>query len=218
MNASSRLSQPGRRWRDIRVSLGQPGVMPWLAVGIILLAALLMPPSPVGRLCAFASLTTAIVLLAVARSWRNQRWLSEGILLCSTLVAVGLGIAKAPASLQVGAAPVILIFASLGILTWSEWRFAPDFGQTGVYWAVIGGIRGALWAGLGLGIAMVLRTAFQLPTGLTTTLVYVGGAAIGRWCGSLLMPARYPLTGHPAAPHAPSDLRPRDPADWWKHG
>jgi hypothetical protein len=218
MNFSSRLSPSGRHWRQIRRGLGQPGLMPWLAAGVILITALLMPPSPVGRLWALAAVTAAIVLLAFARSWRNQRWLTESILLCATLVAVGMGIARAPASLQIGAAPVLLIFVSLGILTWSEWRFAPDFGQIGIYWAVIGGIRGALWVGLGLGIAMLLRTAFHLPTGLTTTLVYVGGAAIGRWFGYLLVPARYPLGNDPlCAPQRPPDLRPPDSADWWKH-
>jgi hypothetical protein len=218
MNSCSRLPQTGGRWREFCASLGQPGLIPWLAAGVILTATLLMPPTRGGRLCAFASLTTAIVLLASARNWRSQRRLTEVILLSSTLAAVGLGLAKMPASLQIGAAPVILIFVSLGILTWSEWRFAPDFGQTGIYWAVIGGIRGALWAGLGLGIAMVLRTAFHLPTGPTTTLVFVSGAIIGRWFGFLLVPARYPLGGSPTpVPHDHPDLRPRDTADWWKH-
>ncbi|MCB1104533.1 MAG: hypothetical protein H7A44_04830 [Opitutaceae bacterium] len=202
------------------ITISRPGLMAWSAVSVICLLAWLLPDSETGNLLAATALATGIVLLATARCWRNQRWLTENILLLPALLATGLSITHTPDMVQVGLTPVLLIFTALPILAWNEWRFAPDFGQTGFMWALTGGVRGTLWAGLGLAIAMIMRAVFNLDTGMATAAIYAGCAGLGRGCGALLMPLNYSM--HPAVnltfvaeSHSATHTEDNS-ADWWK--
>lgn len=206
--------------RNALLALGQPGLMAWITAGAILLATGLLPSSERGRLFISPAVATAVLLLATARAWRSQRRPAEFILLGGLLTLTALGVTRMPEVLQLGFTAIIMVLASLIVLSWVEWRFAPDFGQEGRYWAIEGGAYSALWSGLGLALAMIACAALKQYTGIGASLLYACGAIVGRAFGCFVAPPYYayidPATHvlHPEKGDADDETI----GDWWKKG
>ena len=121
-------------------------------------------------------LATAVLLLATGSSWRaRRRWVE--------LVGLGAGISLLafllswlPRVIFIAALPSASILTALLVFAGCEWRFAPDYGQTGFTWAIHAAVRPTLVAALGVAAGfwpmLLLRQspAFSLVCTLTVII------------------------------------------------
>jgi hypothetical protein len=172
--------------------LGQPGGTPWLVALLLTTAAWWLPVESDHRVAKAALMVTAILMLATGRSWRPRRTLTDLLMLGSSVCAVGALMSRAPFAWQIGFSPVAMTVAILISLAADEWRFAPDWGQQGVHWALIAGVTGTLWSGLGMGVAMVIIGAAARNEVTFAPAVYAAGALVG-WAFGRSLQRRSPF-------------------------
>lgn len=102
------------------------------------------------RLLCFAQLLLlAILLLATGRTWRVYRTLFETIGLGAGILILMSGLSWLPTVVGLAALPSASVGVTLLVLAASEWRFAPDVGQSGFSWAVRAAVRPTLGAAFG---------------------------------------------------------------------
>lgn len=94
-------------------------------------------------------LTTALLLLATGSTWRARRLWFESIGLGTGLILLALALGWLPRLVAAGILPSASICVAWLVLALSEWRFAPDRGQTGFAWALQATLRPTLGTGFG---------------------------------------------------------------------
>jgi len=120
-------------------------------------------------------LPTAILLLATGSSWRARRGWAEAVGLGAGGFLLAITFSWLPPVVFTALLPCTSILAALLVLAWSEWRFAPDRGQTGFAWALQAALRPTLGAALGAAagywpVVFLSHSPF-LPIFCTLTLV-----------------------------------------------
>lgn len=115
-------------------------------------------------------LATAMLLLATAGFWRVRRQWVESIGLGAGMLLLVLPLGALPRGDWLAVLPIASLLMALGVLAASEWRFAPDCGQTGRLWALPAAARPALGAGFGLIPSYALLPFFTAADGLPSLL------------------------------------------------
>jgi hypothetical protein len=169
-----------------------------------------------------------LILLATAKGWRTERRQVEALALGVSLTVAVVLMGRAPLPLQIGLTPLVMMAIVLGVLGFSEWQFAPDWGQKGMSWFIVEAVRGAMWAGLGLAIAMLglaLTQALAWTSSAHTwinVLLYGVGAFAGRTLDLLVHPRPNRSLAALREGDPPRSVRNpgagQDAADWWKLG
>lgn len=180
-------------------ALKEPGATAWIATAFLSTTALLLLADHRGHLMTAVISVTAVLLLSTGRGWRNHKVVAENIVLISALLVAGVSLTKGPGVVQIGLTPLAMVVVSLTTVAWSEWRFSPDFGQQGLFWAISESARATLWAGLGLIAAMFVCALLEVRAGIGVAITYALGAWAGRSFGLALVPARHSRRAKPPA-------------------
>ena len=93
--------------------------------------------------------STAVLLLATGRSWRARRLWCDCIGLGAGVFTLGFFLSALPPRLFVVALPAASLGVAFAVFALNAWRFAPDFGQTGVRWLLSLAARPTLGCALG---------------------------------------------------------------------
>ncbi len=107
-------------------------------------------------------LTLAILLLATASAWRARREWVERIGLATGIFSLTAALSRLPPAVFAATFLPASVIVTLVVFAASEWRFAPDCGQTGFTWAIQAAARPTLLAALGA--AAGLAALRLLPT------------------------------------------------------
>ena len=227
MSAQSLGEKPNSMWKEatsrlspVALTFAKPGGLAWTLVLTLAGCAWLLRSTAAGQMWSAVIVASTTLLLATARSWRGCRRTNERISLVAGITLVGLFIVRTPPTLQIGLTPVLLTLTVLVVLSWHEWRFAPDHGQEGIYWAVAESARGTLWAGLGMSVAMMANAIVDPECLWLHTLLFGGGALVGRNFGLLVAPTCYAANSSldsTRLTHKRGSIEdPSSSADWWK--
>ena len=219
--AQAALTAPASagRLRRVADALARPGGLAWtVALGLAASAALLETLEP-SHLAAAGVAATAVFALATTGLWRGDRRRAETALLGASLLLLTLLVLRLPAALQTGLTPVAALLASLGVLTWSEWRFAADAGQSGFGWALSEGAFRTFWCGLGIASGLFFCVVAQRAHGPLAVSIQALGALPGYAFGCLITPTRYASDVVPVLTRGVERALSSDEtaADWWKH-
>lgn len=214
-------AHPSRGLVQLWLIAVRPGGLAWTVATALMVIGVLGPAGEAGQLMLGVLAASAVLVLATARSWRARWNWAESLLLATHLMVVALLMSRLPAAWLAGLTPLLMIATVLVVIGFSHWRFAPDWGQQGLQWAVIPAVEAALWAGLGLVASMVLVALAGKEDAWLQALVYAAGAFAGRCFGRLICPQRgtknYEI---PGTIQLRDQRRPNDEgtfsADWWK--
>ncbi|WP_157772146.1 hypothetical protein [Lacunisphaera limnophila] len=106
------------------------------------------PPAPLSAALP-PLLATAVLLLATASSWRARRVWVESVGLAAGVAGLALALAGLPRPVSASLLPSASLLLIWVVFAASEWRFAPDLGQTGFSWTFQAALRPTLGTGIG---------------------------------------------------------------------
>lgn len=121
------------------------------------------------------ALATALLLLATASSWRARRTWVESVGLAAGVTLLALTFTGLPRGVAASTLPSACLLLTWALFAASEWRFAPDLGQTGFAWTFRAALRPTLCTGIGAAPGFVSLALFRdspwLPVIQPLTLV-----------------------------------------------
>lgn len=129
------------------------------------------------------ALATALLLLATASSWRARRTWVESVGLAAGVTFLALAFAGLPRGIAASALPSASLLLTWVVFASSEWRFAPDLGQTGFAWIFRAALRPTLGTGIGAAPGFVSLVLFRDSPWLTVIqpLTLLTGLLVAHW-------------------------------------